>query len=723
VTEVRAASEADRRVDLPTPHEAAEAGDRPPSRRWRELALDAAVVFGLMGVALTQPLLDLFGRNPTFFVAGGYGRRQIVAFAVVIAFVPGMTVWVATTLPGLAHRTVGGLIHRVRVAALAGLFALVLARSLGLDGLLTALLFAAIVGAAVAFAEGRWRPVRQFLSYLALSNVVFLALFLFGSPTTELLRGASYADAGNVMVPSLEGPVTVIVLDEFPLTSIVRPDGTINEVRYPNLAALAGESTWFRNAAAESPFTAYSVPSILSGTLAGRPDLPILKDFPRNYFTLFGRSHPVHRFEAITDLCPPDACGRPPAQPLRQALDDAKLVYQHRVLPERWREGLPAVDHAWGQFGDDPGEAGAAEEAGSAGSASPPGPNDRLRLIPEGDRGKPAQLDVLRRQAQLIDASPSINFVHLLVPHLPYVLTPWGTVGINTEGVGDTLQPGQPGHERRVAELLALQAMQIGAVDQAIGEVIAHLKAVGAWESGTFVLLSDHGRFSSVPGNGRDYSEEVQDELLRIPLFIKAPGQTSGEVRDDPASTLDVLPSLIDLLGIETEWDFDGHSLFDGSDPTHDRRLTSDLDGLLAVATWQASLYPQGEDWGDLAAIGEHGDLVGTSVSDHEVGGASDLSWSLDDRASLDDPSLTNGAVPVRLTGTIQGAADEPDDLVVAIDGTIAGTIGARDGNGDRWGFSGILGPPGARGQGEKVTAYEVEVTGGRAVLHPVAAE
>lgn len=720
--EVRAAGEVDRRDDVPTPDEASEAPDGPPSRRWRELALDAAVVFGLMGVALTQPLLDLFGRNPTFFVAGGYGRRQIVAFAVVIAVVPGLIVWVATTLPGLVHRTVGSVIHRIRVAALAGLFALVLARSLGLDGLLTALLFAALVGVAVAFAEGRWRPVRQFLSYLALSNVVFLALFLFGSPTTELLRGASYADAGNVMVPSLEGPVTVIVLDEFPLTSIVRPDGTINEVRYPNLAGLAEESTWFRNAATESQFTAYSVPSILSGTVAGKPDLPILTDFPRNYFTLFGRSYPVHRFEAITDLCPPDACGRQPAQPLSQALDDAKLVYQHRVLPERWREGLPAVDHAWGQFGDAP-DAGAVEDAGSAGSESPAGPNDRLNHIPKEDRGPAAQRDVLLRQARLIDANPSINFIHLLIPHLPYVLTPWGTVGINTEGLGDIPQPGQPGYERRVAELLAMQALQIGAVDQAIGEVISHLKAVGAWESGTFVLVSDHGRFSSVPGNGRNYSEAVQDELLRIPLFIKAPGQTSGEVRDDPASTLDVLPSLIDLLGVETEWEFDGHSLFDNSDPQHERRLTSDLDGLFAVAAWQESLYRPGDDWGALVALGEHGDLVGTSVSDHEVGGPSPLSWSLDYRPSLDDASATNGAVPVRLTGTINGTADKSNDLVVAIDGTIAGTIGARERDGDSWDFSGILGPPGAKGQGEEVTAYEVEGTGDRAILHPVPAD
>jgi hypothetical protein len=706
--------------------------DRPPgdafpepgvrsSGRWRELALDAAVVFGLVGLALTQPLLDLFGRNPTFFVAGGYGRRQIVAFALVIAVVPGLIVWMATALPGLVHRSAGAVLHRLRVAALGGLFGLVLARSLGLDGLVPALGFAALVGAAVAVAEGRWRPVRQFLGYLALSNLVFLLLFLLGSPTTELLRGASYADAGSVRVPALAGPVTVIVLDEFPLASIVQPDGTINDVRYPNLAALAGESTWFRNASSESSFTAYSVPSILSGVVSGRPDLPILSDFPRNYFTLFGRSYPVNRYEAITDLCPPDACGRPPAQPLSQALEDASLVYRHRVLPARWRDGLPAVDQDWGQFGDS-GDAAAAESAMSAdSSAATPGPNHRLNLIPQEDRGKTAQLGVVVRQTQLIGPTPSINFIHVLVPHTPYVLTPWGTVGIKPEDPGDMPPPGEPGYDRHVAELYALQAMQVGAVDQTIGEVVGHLKRAGAWESGTFVLLSDHGRFSSVPGNGRDYSEEVQDELLRIPMFIKAPGQAEGEVRDDPASTIDVLPSLVDLLGIETDWEVDGHSLFDGSEPKVDRRLTSDLEDLFAVAERQRSYFPHGEDWVAMAAIGRYGALVGTAVSDHELGEPSTLSWSLNDRASLDDPSSTNGAVPLHMTGTVRGAADEPPDLVVAVDGTIAGTIGARDGDGDEWDFSGVLGPPGARGQGEQVTAYEVEGAGDEVVLHPVA--
>src|SRR5690606_40050771 len=87
---------------------------------------------------------------------------------------------------------------------------------------------------------------------------------LFRSPTNGLLRGGFVAAQGEVTGPGLPGPVVVVVLDEFPLVAILREDGTINEERYPNLAALAERTTWFRNASAESSSTYVSVPAVLT---------------------------------------------------------------------------------------------------------------------------------------------------------------------------------------------------------------------------------------------------------------------------------------------------------------------------------------------------------------------------------------------------------------------------------------------------------------------------
>src|SRR5690606_29597004 len=106
--------------------------------------------------------------------------------------------------------------------------------------------------------------------------------------------------------------------------------------------------------------------------------------------------------------------------------------------------------------------------------------------------------------------------------------------------------------------------------------------------------------------------------------------------------------------------DFDGHSLFDGSEPPGDRTLTSDLDGLFEVTELYASFFGAGDSWEAAVAIGPRGDLVGTSVLDHQVGDESERSWSLDHRASLDDPTDTAGAVPLHMTGTLQGGDGRP---------------------------------------------------------------
>ncbi|MGH3658901.1 MAG: hypothetical protein ACRDUA_19785, partial [Micromonosporaceae bacterium] len=183
-----------------------------PSSSWRELAVDAAVLVGVAGVAITQPVLDLFGRNPTFFVAGGYGRRQIAAFAVVVGFVPALVAFVASAVPGLVDRRLGACLHGGAVAGFAGLFGLVVCRTLGVDAIAPALVVAVLLGVGVALAEWRVPWARPFLSYLAVGNVAFVVLFLLTSPSAELLTGASYADAGNVRVPPLDGPVVVVVL-------------------------------------------------------------------------------------------------------------------------------------------------------------------------------------------------------------------------------------------------------------------------------------------------------------------------------------------------------------------------------------------------------------------------------------------------------------------------------------------------------------------------------
>ncbi|MGH9112073.1 MAG: sulfatase-like hydrolase/transferase [Acidimicrobiales bacterium] len=699
----------------------------PSTRRW---LVDAAVIFGLAGVAITQPLLDLLGRNPPFFVAGHYEPTQIIWFAVVVGVVPAVTVYGATALAGLVHQRGAGVYHGIGVGLLAGLLVLMLCRTLRLDGLVYVVPVVVLLAIAIAVLEWRSRIARQFMAYLAVGNLAFVVLFLTSSPTARLIGAGDEADQpGHVAVPSLDGPVVLIVLDEFPVTAIMRGDGTIIDTRYPNLARLAEETTWFRNAAGESRTTYVATPSILTGVRAGEDELPILEDHPRNYFSLFGDRYPVNRYELVTDMCPSEVCESPPPQPMAQLIDDASIVYQHRVLPPAVRDSLPPLDTGWGDFGDDmPVGANAGVDAvETPPSTQRPGPMDQVREKTE-EEIQNGQVSIFRNQIELIDAQPSINFLHLVLPHHPYRLTPWGDGQLPVTRLPDEISSGRnklpatddPAYDFMFRQLYPLQAMQIGAVDELLGEMIDHLEATGAWDESLVVVMSDHGIDMTAPGFTRRVDETNTDEIFRMPLFIKAPGQTEGLIDDAPASTVDVLPSIVDLLDIDTDWEFEGHSLFDSSEPSIDRRVRSDVEAAFTLAAAHRAQFPRGEDWVSLAAVGQGEDLVGNPVGDYRVGAPSDLRWKPEAPDVLEDLSLADDPVPYIMEGDVSGGDERPPELVVAVNGTLAGTLGGYLPDGKSWRFTGYVAPLFRDGRNE-VVAYEVERTGKRMTLHPLA--
>src|SRR5262245_54138762 len=97
----------------------------------RTVGSRALVILGLSAVAVTQPLLDLFGHNPEFFVAGRYNAEQIVWFALIVAFVPPLVGIIVVALASLLGRPVGTVVYDAIVALLATAVALATLRWLG----------------------------------------------------------------------------------------------------------------------------------------------------------------------------------------------------------------------------------------------------------------------------------------------------------------------------------------------------------------------------------------------------------------------------------------------------------------------------------------------------------------------------------------------------------------------------------------------------------------
>lgn len=109
----------------------------------------------------------------------------------------------------------------------------------------------------------------------------------------------------------------------------------------------------------------------------------------------------------------------------------------------------------------------------------------------------------------------------------------------------------------------------VEAMDDAVGVVMAALSKAGLNENTIIVFTSDHGGVASGDAfstsnfplrGGKGYQWEGG---LRVPYFIKVPGQTELVTLSTPASGIDLFPTLIELAGVEMpdEVTLDGISL------------------------------------------------------------------------------------------------------------------------------------------------------------------
>jgi len=546
-----------------------------PSRRTDAVALGAPVT-GLAGLAIASPLLDLFGQNPAYFLTQGFTNAQVLAFAMVIGIaIPlgfGALPVLASTLAG---RRVG---ETVRAVLLVGLGTLLGAELLGKTSLLAVgvAVGAVGVGVAVVLAHERWRGVRSAMRVLALAPFAFVALFVFASPTTELLTASNDVAFADV---ATEANVVVLVFDEFPLNALLDQDGDLDAERFPNLARLAGTSDWFTNVTSPSWTTTQAVPAILTGTaVPKRTTLPTVSGYPRNLFTLLGGTRQTVAIEPVTSMCPTEVCadveGAPaPTASLATTATDAAILLAQMAVPNGWAGGLPDTDHSWGGFLDDD---VSVDPVDVVADATEPIPEGTDGLSKWRDSGMSTGLD----QARVLDSfiqrlaaadGPTLSFAHVVLPHRPWVVTPDGFVYAErewnpglTDNVWDDDEAGTLGLQR--------QALQIQHVDHLIGTLIDRLEDEGIWDDTLLVITSDHGAAFLSGEERREPVDEDLGEIFWVPLFIKAPGQSKGEHVTAPGTLLDVLPTIVDLLDVDPGWSFDGSSLVAERPPCATRR-------------------------------------------------------------------------------------------------------------------------------------------------------
>jgi hypothetical protein len=527
------------------------AGDRPP------LLPLLGLVGALITLSLAQPLLDLLARNPEFFVARSAPPSDVVGVAIVVAVVLpcvlAVVAWGAGRIHPVAGRAVAG--GFIAIAA-APLFLRLIRGFAAVPGWgLVAVALGA--GAGAAFLLERSRGVRAALPYGILLPVLLVAWFTFMSPVAALVAppDVELLPRGTVGAPK---DIVFLVFDEFPLATLLDADGGIDDDAFPNFARLAATSTWFRRATTVHRATTQAVPAILDGRYPRDDVLPTAADRPQNLFTLVGSDLDVVAEEAVSQMCPASICEKrvaPAAGRIETLASDVGILTGHMILPPDLAASLPPVDEGWGFFGG--------VDAADPATTRPP-PDERGEAWVDPGPGTESFISRIRASER-----PTLYFKHALLPHTPWRYLPSGQEYPQSLPVpGSRPIPGRNGSRWiddrwLVAQGYQRHLLQAMNTDRLVGAALDRLTASGLLDDALIVVVSDHGAAFTPGRPRRGGGAGTAGEVGPVPLFVKLPGRAEARVVDRPVQTVDVLPTIADVLEADPGWDFGGTSLLD----------------------------------------------------------------------------------------------------------------------------------------------------------------
>ncbi len=96
----------------------------------------------------------------------------------------------------------------------------------------------------------------------------------------------------------------------------------------------------------------------------------------------------------------------------------------------------------------------------------------------------------------------------------------------------------------------AIYDEKINRADGHFKHFLNEFEKLGLTEKTLFVLTSDHGT-EFYEHRRFDHGFTLYDELIHVPLFIKLPGQLPGRMMDDRISTIDLMPTILEILDVK----------------------------------------------------------------------------------------------------------------------------------------------------------------------------
>ncbi len=530
----------------------------------------------------------------------------------------------------------------------------------------------------------RFSAARTFGILLSAAAILVPAILVLDG---DVRRSAARHTPAPELLPDTgaRAPIVLVIFDEWSLTSILDGEGAIDRERFPNLAALADQATWYPNATAAADKTDLSIPAMLTGSRPASGKLPTVAMHPVNLFTLLAPSHDIYAAEPITSLCPPEVnlLGTS-REPIRKRLSllfsDLTILWLRVTLPSSWGDRLPVVTQTWSGFGRD----------GPRTPVAPPAdqPFPRAPSIPP----RTDRAAAFRHFVRAIEAAgpgserPQLFFLHSLLPHAPWEYLPSGRrypywndyFGLDRDVWSESPWPALHHYKRYL--------LQVQFLDHLVAELTARLKASGLFEQSVVAITADHG-VAFRPGRTRRFLLPADLEggqpldIAHVPLLIKAPFQQQTVVDEAHVSLVGLARRLLELAGADS-----GAARLPErapDQPVMATRFAGDVAIPAEREQWRQGRITEqaillGET-NDPMAIGMQPELHGQAVSDFPVR-ESESSIEIDNAWVWDRVDLNQNSVPALVDGALvpnPPTLSLPSELTVAValNGVIEATV------------------------------------------------
>jgi hypothetical protein len=499
-----------------------------------------AYFFLMWSLAVTQPLMRVFGQQPIFFVAHEIRGLNLIISTLVLNILPPLILFLSLYVIGFLSKHLKEWLSRLSILLLSLLFLLSMLTSFSsMFALVTSVIGAFILTVALIKING----VKTYAFLFAPVSVIFIVLFLFFSPVKQLI----YTNSSNnsKAINGKEAPIFIFVFDELPLLSLLDNNKKIDASRFPAFAEFANEATWYPNTHAISNTTELALPAILSGIKpsTSKKRIGTYQQYPNNLFTLFANSHNIHAIENTSRMCPPYLCKSVLENPYRLLTEDVLVSYLYLIVPRDKKSILPPINDRW---------IGYLREM----------KNEKRKSFDFSER-----LNKFDSFVQSFSDYPnnSLHFLHILLPHAPWRILPdlklYGFY--EHDGIAGELAKENPltktglSHEwsnDKWATQLGWRRhlLQVGGVDHLLKKALNEIKSLGLFDKATIIVVVDHGSAFKA-GMSRRYAHGDNDaDIVSVPLLIKYPNQSLGKIDTRLASNLDILPTLLDVNNVDT---------------------------------------------------------------------------------------------------------------------------------------------------------------------------